>query len=748
MKKNRTSLCRESFIPIRKYLRIMKLTSIFILLGLMSYASVTYSQSARLTFESKNATIESVFKQIEALSEYKFAYNSTKLDVDKKISLKVENQTIDAILSRILGSADFQYKIVDRYIIISDQMGNSIQQQKSVSGKVTDSSGGSLPGVSVVVKGTTAGVITDMDGKYNLSNVPANATLQFSFVGMKSQEIVVANQATINVTLSDESIGIEEVVAIGYGTQKKGSLTSSVTNVKGKELLQNSSSNVSNALAGRTAGVITTNRSGQPGEDNSTILIRGLNSFGGGTTPLIVVDGIPDRDMNRINPNDIESVTVLKDASAAIYGVRSANGVILITTKRGQSGKPTIHYDGSVGIQQLTRMDKRVGSWEYMTYYNELNRNQGNTAPYAQSEIDKYKAGNDPDYTSTDWIAAVFRKNAPQSNHSISVNGGSDQVKYYLSGQYLSQESNFRNSDERFKEYNIRSNVDAKISKNLKVNFDLSGRKEDRQHPVASVGSIMHETVSMYPFLPVYWSNGYPNACISAGKNPVLMTSSLPGYDNIVNLIVNAKLGFDLQLPFVTKGLSVSGYAGFDYNDRSQKKFQQPWDAYTYDKTTKTYNNQRNSTSIISLYQSEQRSNANTYFMKLAYDNQFGKHGINAFVGYEQTSSTWRDTYAYRRDLLSATLDQLFTGSAVGQNATGAATQYGRASYLGRFGYNFSNKYLADVTMRYNGSFNFPTNNRWGLFPAVSLGWRVSEEDFFKNNIQGIDQLKLRASWG
>ncbi len=753
MKLNRIDLSFSRNGRLKKYFLIMRLTSLLTLFLTLQMSASVWSQT--MNVKLKNSTLQELFIQIEKNSNYRFFYNNDEVDVNQKISIDVEEKTVGKILTTVLEGTPYSFKEMDNKLILIERTGNQtksfgteFQQQKSIKGTVKSSTGESLPGVSVVVKGTSNGTITDSNGNYLISNILANSILQFSFVGMKTQDAVVGNKSVIDVTLQEEAIGLEEVVAVGYGTQKKGSLTSSVTNVKGKEMLQNSSSNVSNALAGRTAGVIAVNRSGQPGEDNSTILIRGLNSFGGGTSPLIVVDGIPDRDMNRINPNDIESVTVLKDASAAIYGVRSANGVILITTKRGQSGKPTIHYDGSVGIQQLTRMDKRVGSWEYMTYYNELNLNQGNTAPYAQSEIDKYKAGNDPDYTSTDWIAAVFRKNAPQSNHSISVNGGNDQVKYYLSGQYLSQESNFRNSDERFKEYNIRSNVDAKISKNLKINFDLSGRKEDRQHPVVSVANIMHEAVSMYPFLPVYWSNGYPNACISAGRNPVLMTSSLPGYDNIVNLIVNAKIGFDLQLPFITKGLSVSGYSAFDYNDRSQKKFQQPWDAYTYDKTSKTYNNQRNSTSIISLYQSEQRSNENTYFVKLAYDNQFGKHGFNAFVGYEQTSSTWRDTYAYRRDLLSSTLDQLFTGSAIGQNATGAATQDGRASYLGRFAYNYSNKYLVDVTMRYNGSFNFPANKRWGLFPAVSLGWRISEEDFFKNNIQGIDQLKLRASWG
>lgn len=752
MKKIRNLFGRSHHgILSKQTIRVMKLTLFFSLLTVFQlYASDTYSQLTKVTLKLDNAKISDALEKIENQSEFYFLYSPKLVDVERKVNINANNKCIKDVLASIFDGK-VNYLVYDRQIILTPTKESGVTTlllPKKVTGTVSDNSGTTLPGASIVIKGTTIGAITDVDGKFSLEIPTPEATLVCSMIGFTTQEIQVKAGETISITLETLAKVLDEVVVVGYGTQKKGNLTGALTKVKGKEILQSSSSNVSNSLAGRSAGVIANNRSGRPGDDASTLLIRGLNSFGGGTAPLIVVDGIPDRDMNRINPNDIESLTVLKDASAAIYGVRSANGVILITTKRGESGKPSIHYDGSYGFQQLTRMDKRVNAWKYMTYMNELNVNQGNAAPYAQSEIEKYKAGTDPDYTSTDWIDAIYRKYAPQSNHSLSVNGGNEQVKYYLSGQYLNQESNFRNSDERFKEINIRSNIDAKITKNIKVSFDLAGRKEDRQYPVVSLSNILHEAVSMYPFLPVYWSNGYPDACISNGRNPVIMTSSLPGYDKITNYIVNAKFGFDVQLPYITKGLSLNGYAAYDINKRSEKKFQQPWDAYTYDKTTKTYSNQRNSTSIISLLQDEQSFNENTYFLKLAYDREFGKHGINAFLGYEQTSSDFKETSAYRRDLLSSQLDQIFTGSPVGQNATGSASQDGRKSYLGRLGYNYTNKYLAEVSFRYNGSFNFPSDKRWGMFPAVSLGWRVSEEDFFKNNINGVDQLKLRVSWG
>lgn len=619
-------------------------------------------------------------------------------------------------------------------------------EQKTIKGKVTGTKGEPLPGVNIVIKGTKVGVTTDFDGNFTIDVPDGNSILVVSFTGFVTKEVSAANASVIQ--LEEQNQTLNEVVVVGYGTQKKGSTTGAIASVKGTVLTTNASANVSNAIAGRMSGVIANNRSGRPGDDSSTLLIRGFNSFGGGTSPLVVVDGIPDRDLNRINPDDIESVTVLKDASAAIYGVRSANGVILVTTKRGKVGKPTIKVDGSYGIQQLTRMDEKVNSWQYMTYYNELNAHKGMSLPYTQSDIDKYKAGNDPNYTSTNWLKEVYRKDAPQSTVSMSVNGGTEQVKYFFSGQYLNQESNLTNSDERYRQFNLRSNIDVNISSNFKVNLDIGVRREDRDYPAVSITSIMHETVSMYPFIPAYWKNGSPSSGIANGRNPILMSSSAAGYDKVLNLIVNPKIGFELKLPKITQGLSLSGYGAFDYNVRSEKKFTKPWDAYSYDKVNDSYNNVKNSTSITSVLQNEQITNQNTYFLKLAYDRKFNKHSFNAFVGYEQTTTDKTETIAYRRDLLSDKLDQIFTGSTKGQNASGSAYQDGRESYLGRVAYNFDNKYFAEVSARYNGSFNFPSATRWGLFPSISGGWKISEENFFKNNIKAIDQLKIRASWG
>lgn len=734
---------------------IMRLTSILMLAFMLQVHAATNAQT--ITLSLKNVPLRTVFKAISRQGGYNFVYNNNLLQLAGKVDIEVNNVPVEDVLKQVFHHQPVTYEIIDKTIIIRKPAAVAAPAADDrpaapaavVRGRVTDEQGAPLIGVTIQLKGAAAGAVTGSNGEFQI-NIPDNSSgvLVFTFLGMEKQEVLIGKRTHLDVVLKRAVAQQQEVVVVGYGTQKKTTLTGSVATIKGEEIARVPTANVSNGLAGHIPGVIANNRSGRPGDDYSSISVRGFNSFSGGTAPLIIIDGIPDRNMDRINPNDIESVTVLKDASAAIYGVRSANGVILITTKRGKVGKPTITYEGTYDIQQLTRMDHRVNAWQYMTYYNELSGYQGTSLPYKQADIDKYKAGNDPNYTSTDWLRTVFRKNAPQTNHSISVRGGSEAVKFFLSGQYLSQQSNWANSDENFKNYNLRSNIDASISKNLKLTLDIAARKEDRKYPALSAGSILHETVSMYPFIPVQWTNGLPSAGIANGRNPYTMTSSAAGYDNVTDLIVQPKIGFDWQLPAIVKGLSISGYAAFDYRQRSEKNFNRPWDAYTYSAATNTYNNQKASTAILSLSQDERSYNENTYFYKIAFDRTFGKHSINAFAGYEQTASTYRQTVAFRKNLLSDQLDQLFTGGTVDQNANGSASQDGRESYLGRVSYAYADKYLAEVVSRYNGSFNFPKDRRWGMFPSVSLGWRISEENFFKDNVKFVDNLKLRASWG
>ena len=383
MKKNRLFdyLARAGW---KKWVQIMKLTAFLILLFVVD-AFASFSQSTKISLKVENGTLSEIFSKIEAQSEFRFFYQNEQIRDSGKKTVDVTNKNILDVVNELLKETELSCKLVDRNIIIfpksENPLDNPTQQQKSISGKVTDSTGATLPGVSVVVKGTIIGTINDADGKYSLPKVSANTTLQFSFVGMKTQEVTVGGKTSINITLTEDAIGIEEVVAVGYGTQKKVVATGSIVSTKGVDLIKSPSSNLANSLTGRLPGVVINNRSGEPGYDDPTILIRGKSTTGN-ANPLIIIDGVERSGLSRLNPSDIENVTVLKDASAAIYGARAANGVILVTTKRGNTGKPQFEITFNQGFTQPTRSLKMADSYTFGSVLNVYRAKQGLSARY------------------------------------------------------------------------------------------------------------------------------------------------------------------------------------------------------------------------------------------------------------------------------------------------------------------------------------------------------------------------------
>jgi TonB-dependent starch-binding outer membrane protein SusC len=572
-----------------KLFKTMRLTVFISLIGIFqSYAVETYAQMTRLTLEAKNTTVKDVLNQIEEQSEFYFLYNSKLVDVYRKVNLDVKDKKISDILEMVFEGTNTTYKVVDRQIVLTtEEMGSSFeaQQQKSVSGKVTDSTGASLPGVSVVVKETTKGVITDMNGKYTISNVPENATLQFSFVGMKTQEIVVGNRSTINAMLTEETVGIDEVVAIGYGTQRKVTLTGSVAKISSSEILKIPTTNVTNALAGLLPGVIAQNISGEPGKDNYQILIRGLSTTGN-NSPLVVVDGVQDvSGWERINGNDIESVSVLKDASAAIYGARAANGVILITTKRGITGKPTISFTFNQGISQPTRLPKLASSNQLAQYINQLDVEAGGNPRYSASDLQKFQDGTDPNFPNVNWYKESLRKNVPKSQHNLNVRGGTENMKYSVSGSFSDENGIFKNTSLKYRTYTLRSNLDANVNKWLRLGFDLNSALLDGNYPA---GGNDFEGLKVAPFKPVYWSNGLPSNGIEGGRNPIIEASALSGNINNREIKNMVKGSFDIVVPWV-KGLGIDGYFAYTNNNTTNKRWKKPWETYSYDRANNEY---------------------------------------------------------------------------------------------------------------------------------------------------------------
>lgn len=661
---------------------------------------------------------------------------------------------------------------------------SAVFAQQQISGRVATADS-ALTGVSVQVKGTNNTTQTDINGHFTITASP-NATLVFSSVGFKPQEVRVGNEKNLTVQMEPASQQLEQVVVVGYGTQRKATVTGAVTSVKGTELTKSPAVNLSNSLAGRLPGITAVNGSGEPGYDASAIRIRGTNSLGNNDA-LIVIDGVPNRagGFDRLNPNDIESISVLKDASAAIYGSRAANGVILITTKRGRSGKPQLSYDFNQGWAQPTRIPKMSNAIEYGTIRNELTvfenvpvnqwqaafealkttgtyvrTDNGATVSspvgFAPEDMQKYADGSDPwGHPNTDWFGDALKTWSPQVRHNLQLNGGSEAVRYLASVGYQNQDGYYKNSATGYKQYDMRVNLDAKVNEYVNVSLGVTAREEYRFFPTSSAGSIFRMLMRGKPNEPEIWPNGLPGRDIENGENPIVITTNATGYsrDRRDYFQTNGKV--ELLIPGV-KGLKLTGTAAFDNYQQNVKTWQTPWYLYSWDKvsyeadgvTPKLTKELRSTFTDPRLNQYTERS-LNTNLSGLVnYDRKFGDHALTFLAGVQRETIQADNFGAFRRYFISTAVDQLFAGGSSERNNGGGAYERARLSYFGRVGYNFREKYIAEFLWRYDGSYIFPESDRFGFFPGIMGGWRISEEDFFKNNVNFIDNLKLRASWG
>jgi len=657
-----------------------------------------------------------------------------------------------------------------------------------VKGQVTDAKG-PIPGVSVKLKGGAATTVTDGSGKFSIK-VPEDATLVFTYVGYVDQEIQVKNQTSINVRLLENNQNLSEVVVVGYGTQKKAVVSGAVASVKGTELAKSSSVNLTNSLAGRLPGVTALQGSGEPGYDGSTIRIRGINSLGNNNA-LIVIDGIPNRagGIERLNPNDIESVSVLKDASAAIYGSQAANGVILITTKLGKLGKPQFSYDFSYGLQQPTRIPKMSNSVQYAEILNELNifgsdlnpnewsaawnsfestgsyvSTGGKTinAAFKPDEIQKFGDGSDPlRYPNTDWFKTTFQNWSPQQRHNVQVNGGSENVKYLMSLGYLDQDAYYKNSATGYQQYDMRFNLEAKLSKYITTTLGVTAREEARNFPTVGAGDIFRFLMRGRPNEIAIWPNGLPGRDIEYGYNPVVSTTDLTGYNKDVRDYFQTTGKVEIKIPGVD-GLKVTGTAAIDKYSGRQKNWQLPWTLYDWDK--KTFQADGVTPVLTGTVRSQYtdprlRETAGGQLAvnltgMINYDKKIKDHTIGLMAGVTRETVDNDGFTAFRRYFISTSVQEILAGDereqSLGNNPGDPNNLFKRArlSYFGRAGYNYKEKYLAEFLWRVDGSYIFPTDRRFGFFPGVSVGWRLSEEPFFKDNVKFVNNLKLRASWG
>ncbi len=647
-------------------------------------------------------------------------------------------------------------------------------QQKPIKGTVVDATGEPLIGVNVSVKGTAIGIITDIDGKYTLE-VPTNATLVFSYIGYRTQELSVGNQTTINITMQEDTQNIDEVVVVGYGVQKKETVTGSVSTLKGDDLVKSPVANLSNAIAGKMSGVVTYQRSGEPGYDGATIRIRGSNTLGN-NDPLVVIDGVAARagGLERLDPNEIETMSVLKDASAAIYGARAANGVILITTKKGRQGKkPEFTYSFNQGWSKPTNLPEMCDAVQYSELVNELYMNKAMLNPAKNNgqtmgdytlfrtpeEIELYRNGSDPwRYPNTDWYAATFKNWSPQRVHNASLEGGSDKYQYFVNFGHKYTDGLYHKSANNYKQFNLRMNVDAQFNDYIKVGAQLMGRQENRNFPSQGAGDLLWFTSRGRPTDHAYWPNGLPGPAQEYGRNPVVACTDETGYTHDKRYYIQSNAKVEITQPWI-EGLKLTASVSYDKYLKQSKTWFQPWTLYDWDGVSYDADGKTPKLTPMLSYPShedpdlsmESTDQSNTVLSGiLTYDRNFGNHGVNFLVGMERDWSNAESFNAYRRYFLSNALHHFNAGGDKEKNAKsdGANWERARMNYFGRMAYNYKEKYLAEFVWRYDGSYMFAEGNRFGFFPGVLLGYRISEEDFWKENLSFIDYFKIRASWG
>lgn len=718
----------------------MKLTAVLLLAITMDVSATGFSQE--VTLNLSNTSLEKVFKEIRKQTGYVFFYKTNVLKGIPKLNISVHNADIKETMEACLGRLPLSYSIIDKTIVVSPKeileiiTPQIIVPDIQVTGKVTSETGDPLAGASIKLKNSTIGTATDATGRFALSVPQGGGVLIISFVGFESKEINVSREANIDVMLMRKDNKVEEVVVVGYGTVRRSDITGAVSSVSADKIMQvKAISTVAGALQGQAAGVQVIQRSGQPGEGVS-IKIRGTNSIAGGNDVLYVVDGLPlDGLSAQLNPSDIESIEVLKDASStAIYGSRGANGVIMITTKKGLEGKPKVSYNGYFGVQSLRKKMDLINAGEFANLQNEANANWNTDNPiqlrkpiWTQAQIDSLAA------KGTDWQDLVYR-NAMVHNHDLSVSGGSAGTKFYISFGYFDQDGIIENSG--FKRYSFRGNLDQKINEKLTTNISLSLQQsnysQNNYFNADGGGGVPFTTMVMPPTQGVYGANGKYTVFTGVPwgqTNPYAISKEEHRFNPSLRLIGNATLTYA-----IVNGLKLKLSAGLD-NSWGRTDYYAP--------------------STLSLYVNggafENYSNTSTFVNEnlLNYNRTFNKHAIDAVGGITYQASTSQNlnsgtatgflTDIYQSNNLNASSVKAVPGTGYNDNKL--------VSYLGRVNYAYSRRYLLTLTGRYDGSSRFSENHKYGFFPSGAVGWRVSEESFMQN-IKAISNLKIRASYG
>jgi TonB-linked SusC/RagA family outer membrane protein len=745
-------------------LRKMKLTVFFSFLLFLSSYGTGLSQTTLLSLNLKNVPVQDLIRQVEDLTDFKFIYQEDVFRQDQKITIQTDQAPIDTVLQQLAEQASVGYRIFDNQIVIlkykTEELPSVIksetkaEQKKELSGTVKDNKGLSLPGASVFVKGTTIGTIADIDGQFRFS-VPVDAkVIVFSFVGMKSQEITLVNQTNLNIVLEEATAGVDEVVVVGYGVQKKESVVGAISTAKGSDLVKAGGvTNISSALTGLVPGLVTINSLGKPGQDQADILIRGKSTWND-AAPLILVDGM-EEDMNNIDVNDVDNISVLKDASAtAVFGVRGANGVILITTKRGKVGKTVFKFGACSTLKMISKMPTYANSYESRWMRNEAIEiqtpsNEFSWADYTPYEILMHFKNQDMPYLFPDvnWQKETVRDLTWSQKYNLEISGGTDFVKYFAAISYLYDGDIIKIQDfgqgylpeNNFKRLNFRTNLDFQLTKTTTFSVDIEGSQGKVNSFSASSGNAWGGPYGKAPDLyPIRYEDGtfgWSSGLDSKEMNPVY-AFNFHGMNATTTSDINTTFRVDQKLDNITKGLSFKAIGSFqgvyatsgpnESGNATELKYIDPYTGQveiTFPKEYTDLTNGFNYEPIISTTTAEKTSAAGSrnlmYQASLNYNRNFGKHTIGGLINFKRQQRTSGNDFTYYRE-----------------------------EWAGRLTYDYENRYLLETNIGYNGSEQFGPGYKFGFFPSYALGWNLGNEEFFKKNVRFMNKMKFRFSTG
>lgn len=727
------------FLNINSF-RKMKLIVLFAVVSLLQLtAAQSHAQNAKIDLHLSGVTLEEAIKAVEKNTNYVFFLNHSDIDLNQKVNVNVNDAEIREVLKQVLTNNN--YRIENNKIVVLPAVN---QQSNQVTGKIVDEQGEAIIGANVVEKGTTNGTITNYDGEFALS-IATGSVLQITYIGYHPKEIAITDSRFYVIQLSEDTQTLDEVVVVGYGIQKKVNVVGSIATVDSKQLEGRAQTSVVSALTGQMPGVTITQAGGRPGEQTGTIRVRGLGSFGATPDALILIDGIPGN-LADINPNDIASISVLKDAStAAIYGARAANGVVLVTTKTGQEGRLVVNYSGYAGFNKATALPEFVNSWEYATL---LNKAEGITR-FTDAEIQAMKDGSRPDEFANEKYTDDLFRTGFQTGHDLSITGGTDKSHYMASFGYLNQDAILQNNN--FTRYNARLNLTSQLSDKIKMTIRLRGDKSKMEEPffAGSVdeGSDKNNRIPVFIQQSMRFPGFRPSVLSDGSWGPGVKNFGTPkawlesgAFSERPIMRLEAHAQFDYK---PIEGLTIMALGAYNYTDRREKSYRATLPVKVNDQTNVLGPSTLEEKSLNREYKTFQATVDYTTTLNNA-------HYISALVGYSWEDESERDLEASRMNFPGNNLPYLTAGSPDTQLNGGGGYDWVIQSFFGRLQYNYKERYLIEGTVRYDGSSRFPVNERYGLFPSGAVGWRISEESFMRDNekLSFIDQLKLKASIG